>query len=603
MSAKEKLQSVYGFNEFRGYQEEIITHVSSGGDAIVLMPTGGGKSLCYQLPALLRPGVGIVISPLIALMKDQVRSLRELGINAAYLNSSLSKSNSDEVIKRLRKSDYDLLYIAPERLFSPGTIELLQSVNLSLIAIDEAHCVSQWGHDFRPEYFKLGILKDAFPGIPRIALTATADLPTQREIRERLQLETAEVYISSFDRPNIQYRVEIKKDPRRQLLNFIKKEHPTDSGIVYCLSRKKVEETATWLNHQGMNAYPYHAGLDTETRERNQEAFIKEESVIMVATIAFGMGIDKPDVRFVAHLDLPKSIEAYYQETGRAGRDGIAATAWMVYGLGDVGMLRDMINKSESSEERKRVEQHKLNTLLGYTESVTCRRKVLLNYFGEPTQESCQNCDTCLHPVTTWNGTIAAQKALSAVYRTQERFGVVYLIELLTGKTTPRMESFGHHRLPTFGIGVEHTKEEWTSVFRQLVAAGYLNVDIDGYGGLQLTEKSAAILKGGEQIFFRSETAQAKSSSKKAKQKGSANQTVKGSPLFTALREKRLELAKAKGVPPYVIFHDTTLLDMSEKHPQTMTEMATITGVGQFKLEQYGEIFLQAIQEHYQAAQ
>ncbi|HET7832153.1 MAG TPA: DNA helicase RecQ, partial [Gallionella sp.] len=500
ISAQQILRDVFGYAAFRGAQQAIVEHVAGGGDALVLMPTGGGKSLCYQIPALLRPGVGIVVSPLIALMQDQVDALKQLGVAAAFLNSSQGADAAREVFRQVVRGELKLLYVAPERLMTEGFLGLLEGLyqdnSVALFAIDEAHCVSQWGHDFRPEYRALTVLHGRFPDVPRIALTATADAPTRNEIVERLGLEQARQFVSSFDRPNIRYRVTQKNNARQQLLAFLEAEHPDDAGIVYCLSRKKVEETAAWLKEQGWDALPYHAGLDAAVRNANQRRFLREEGVIMVATVAFGMGIDKPDVRFVAHLDLPKSMEGYYQETGRAGRDGLPANAWMAYGLGDVVSMRQMLLSGDAPEERKRVELQKLDALLGFCESTECRHQTILRYFGEEHPGDCGECDNCLTPVDTWDASKAAQMALSCIYRTGQRFGVVHLIDVLLGKLTPKIEQFNHQQLSTFGIGKELTQQQWSSVYRQLVAAGFINVDIEGYGGLQLAEAARPVLRG-----------------------------------------------------------------------------------------------------------
>ncbi|MBT7539466.1 MAG: DNA helicase RecQ, partial [Gammaproteobacteria bacterium] len=483
------LQHVFGFPDFRAPQDEIISTLVDGGDALVLMPTGGGKSLCYQIPAIAREGVGIVISPLIALMQNQVDALKQLGVSATFLNSTLAFETVHRIEQSLRQGEVDLLYLAPERLVQPATMALLRELDISLFAIDEAHCVSQWGHDFRADYLHLNILATEFPSVPRIALTATADIRTRTEIVSRLSLDDARQFIVGFDRPNIRYRIALKTNPRQQLLQFLKNEHRNDAGIIYCLSRRKTEETATWLSQQGFEALPYHAGLDSETRAKNQARFLNEESIIIVATIAFGMGIDKPDVRFVAHLDLPKTVESYYQETGRAGRDGEAANAWLVYGLQDVIKLRQMMENSEGSDEHKRAEQHRLNAMLGLCEITSCRRHALLRYFDEDSPERCGNCDTCIDPVDTWDGTEAAQKALSAVFRTDQRFGVNHLIDVLQGSNTEKIRQFEHDKLSTFGIGQTLDINQWRSVFRQLVARGFISVDLERFGALRLEQK------------------------------------------------------------------------------------------------------------------
>ncbi|TAN76377.1 MAG: DNA helicase RecQ [Gallionella sp.] len=603
-STQQILHDVFGYASFRGAQRAIVEHVAGGGDALVLMPTGGGKSLCYQIPALLRRGVGIVVSPLIALMQDQVDALKQLGVQAAFLNSSLDADAARDVSKRLLRGELKLLYVAPERLMTDGFLDLLErlqeSGGIALFAIDEAHCVSQWGHDFRPEYRALTVLHERFPEIPRIALTATADAPTRREIVERLALEQAQQFVSSFDRPNIRYRVTQKNNARQQLQAFLETEHPDDAGIVYCLSRKKVEETAAWLKEQGWDALPYHAGLDAATRSKNQKRFLREEGVIMVATVAFGMGIDKPNVRFVAHLDLPKSMEGYYQETGRAGRDGLPANAWMAYGLGDVVQMRQMLLSGDAPEERKRVELQKLDALLGFCESTSCRHQTVLRYFGEEHPGGCQECDNCLTPVDTWDATRAAQMALSCVYRTGQRFGVAHLIDVLLGKETAKVEQFNHRQLSTFGIGKELAQTQWSSVYRQLVAAGLLNVDMEAYGGLKLTEAARPVLRGEQEVWLRRDADPVKRKAQRAERNAKSREPFGGAsddPLWRALKAKRLELAREQGVPPYVIFHDSTLLEILERRPQTLDEMARISGVGQAKLARYGDAFLRAVED------
>ena len=588
------LQSTFGYATFRPSQKEIIETIINGNNALVLMPTGGGKSLCYQMPALAMRGCGVVISPLIALMQDQVDALRVVDVNASFLNSTLSAAETKQIETDLLNNNLDLLYIAPERLKTDRTMELLQKAEISLFAIDEAHCVSQWGHDFRSDYLRLSVLNDLFPNTPRIALTATADERTRIEIAKCLTLENATHFVTSFDRPNIRYRITLKNSPRNQLLKFLKEEHPYDAGIVYCLSRKKTEETASWLSAEGFNALPYHAGLPTATRSNNQAVFLREEGIIVVATIAFGMGIDKPDVRFVAHLDMPKTVESYYQETGRAGRDGEAANAWMVYGLQDVIKLRQMMQTSEGSEQYKRAEQYRLNSMLGLCEITSCRRQSLLNYLGEELDEPCGNCDTCLEPVITWDGTEAAQKALSAAYRTGQRFGANHLIDVLEGNSTAKVNQFGHDKLPTFGIGTELNGNGWRSVFRQLVARGYLTVDVEGYGALLLDEQARPLLRGEQKIELRKDTHKA-SKSKQVRQKPLADNI--NPELFEALRARRTKLATQQGVPPYVIFHDKTLLEIAEYMPQDMAQFSQINGVGDSKLEKYGEEFLTVVQD------
>ena len=599
LAAQKILHDVFGYSAFRGEQAAIVEHVSAGGDALVLMPTGGGKSLCYQLPALLREGAAIVISPLIALMQNQVDALNQLGVRAAFLNSSLDVNAARAVTARLLHGDLDLLYVAPERLLMPGFLTMLKQVQVALFAIDEAHCVSQWGHDFRPEYRGLTVLHERFPSIPRIALTATADAPTRAEIVERLALENARQFVSSFDRPNIRYRVTHKANARQQLQDFLQAEHARDAGIVYCLSRKKVEETAAWLKEQGWDALPYHAGLNAAIRSKNQTRFLREEGVIMVATIAFGMGIDKPNVRFVAHLDLPKSMEGYYQETGRAGRDGLPANAWMTYGLGDVVSMRQMLMSGDAPEERKRVELQKLDALLGFCESTTCRHQTLLRYFGEEHPGRCAQCDNCLEPVDTWDATQAAQMALSCAYRTGQRFGVGHLIDVLLGNATDKVEQFRHQQLTTFGIGKEFVKTQWSSVYRQLVAAGLLTVDMEAYGGLRLTEQARPVLRGEREIWLRRDAPKLRKKNK-TERGARVRETFAGAdqnPLWLALKAKRMELAREQGVPPYVIFHDSTLLEILNQRPVTLTELGKINGVGQAKLLRYGEAFLQVVGE------
>jgi ATP-dependent DNA helicase RecQ len=596
--ALEILRTVFGYNDFRGDQAAIIEHMIEGKDALVLMPTGGGKSLCFQIPALARPGIGIVVSPLIALMQDQVDALLQLGVKAAFLNSSLDSQSAWKVEQDLLKGNLDLLYVAPERLLMPRFLDFLGQTEIALFAIDEAHCVSQWGHDFRPEYVQLSVLHERFPHVPRIALTATADTPTREEIIDQLDLTAARKFTSSFDRPNIRYRIVQKNSPREQLLNFLETEHRGDAGIVYCLSRKRVEETAQWLTDKGREALPYHAGLGNVIRQKHQQRFIREEGVIIVATVAFGMGIDKPNVRFVAHLDLPKSMESYYQETGRAGRDGLPANAWLAYGLQDVISMRSMLDSSENSEQRKRLERRKLDALLGFCETAVCRREVLLNYFDEKYQAPCNNCDNCLEPVATWDGKIAAQMALSCVYRTGQRFGVKYLVDILMGKTTPQIERFNHDKVSTFGIGKEYSQNQWRSIYRQLVAANLLAVDMSGFGSLCLTDKSMPVLRGEETIALRNEPEKPAKKSKSALKRDQKLLPTPSDTLWQALKNKRLELAREQGVPPYVIFHDSSLIEIHAKKPATLGDFATISGVGESKLQRYGLIFIKVIADH-----
>jgi len=590
------LKTVFGYPAFRGAQREIVDHVVAGGDALVLMPTGGGKSLCYQLPALLRDGTALVISPLIALMQDQVAALRQLGVRAAFLNSTLDAREAAAAERALREGALDLLYVAPERLVMPRMLDLLEQSRIALFAIDEAHCVSQWGHDFRPEYLQLSLLHERFPAVPRIALTATADMQTRVEIRHRLALGDARVFVSSFDRPNIRYTIVDKQDARHQLLRFIRESHAGDAGIVYCLSRKKVDETAAWLKAQDVAALPYHAGMDTATRADHQARFQREEGVVMVATIAFGMGIDKPDVRFVAHLDLPKSIEGYYQETGRAGRDGAPADAWMTYGLGDVVQQRRMIDQSEGSEEYRRVSFAKLEALLGLCETAGCRRVRLLDYFGEAS-EPCGNCDTCMEPPQTWDATDAARKALSCIFRTGQRFGSRHLIDVLRGHATERVEQWRHQDLSVFGIGADIDEAAWRDVFRQLVTLGFVRPDHEAFGAMRLTESSRAVLKGEQRIDMR-RMAPRKGKSAAVRRKAVADGlTAADASLLERLRAWRSEQARTQSVPAYVIFHDATLLAIAAARPRDIDNLATIHGIGEKKLERYGPALLQLLND------
>ena len=588
------LQNVFGYNSFRHNQQAIVEHVIAGGDALVLMPTGGGKSLCYQIPALARRGTAVVVSPLIALMQDQVMALAELGISAAFLNSSLSADETREVEARLEAGQIDLLYVAPERLLSQRMLSLLDHLQIALFAIDEAHCVSQWGHDFRPEYQQLRILHERFPSIPRIALTATADKRTRGEIIEQLNLHQAEVYLNSFDRHNIYYAIAGASQAKQQLWDFISSQHANDAGIVYCLSRKKVEAIAEWLQEKGRTALPYHAGLTAELRAHTQQRFLREEGVIIVATIAFGMGIDKPDVRFVAHLNLPKNIEAYYQETGRAGRDGQPANAWMAYGLQDVITLRQFMQDSDAPDLVKRVEHHKLEAMLGLCELITWRRHALLAYFDEEAPQTCGQCDNCVTPPEHFDATEVAQKALSCVYRTDQRFGVNYLIDVLLGSGDERVQHNGHDRISTFGIGAELTATQWRGIFRQLVALSYLDIDINRYGALRLTEKCRAVLQGKQTLLLRKQ--QNKQSGNKTKKQTAVRPQDQA--LWEALRQLRSDIAKQNGVPPYVIFHDATLLEMCQLRPTNLNAMQGISGVGGQKLAHYGQRFLDVILQH-----
>lgn len=593
-SPRHILQSVFGFSDFRAPQNEIIDTIIKGGDALVLMPTGGGKSLCYQIPAIIREGCGVVISPLIALMQDQVSAMQLLGVKVAFLNSTLDPRTAQEIAKALQNDELDLLYIAPERLNQARTLQLLSQSKIALFAIDEAHCVSQWGHDFRADYLKLSMLHELFPQIPRIALTATADARTKEEILFRLQLQDARQFIAGFDRPNIRYRITLKQNAKTQLLKFLKLDHPSDAGIIYCLSRKKTEDIADWLRGQGFNALPYHAGLSSQTRSNHQARFLREEGLIIVATIAFGMGIDKPDVRFVAHLDLPKTIESYYQETGRAGRDGQPANAWMIYGLQDVIKLRQMMEGSDGSEEHKRAEQHRLNAMLGLCEITSCRRQTLLSYFGEDLEQPCGNCDSCLEPVETWDGTEAARMALSAAYRTEQRFGVNHLIDFLRESNSDKIFQFGHQKLPSYGIGKGIDSNQWRSVFRQLVARGYMSVDLERYGALRLEEKCRPLLRGEASIQLRRDIKQ-KTVRRQTKTPLASEIDVA---LWEALRECRRLFAEELGVPPYVIFHDSSLQEMCIMLPRDIQEFGLINGVGERKMEKYGPAFMHIIAEH-----
>ena len=596
LHAERVLKDVFGYPTFRGEQREIVTHVAAGNDALVLMPTAGGKSLCFQIPALLREGIGVVVSPLIALMQDQVAALEEAGVRAAALNSSMSWAQIQTVERQARAGELDLLYVAPERLLTDRCLDLLKGLPLALFAIDEAHCVSQWGHDFRPEYIRLAVLAERFPDVPRIALTATADATTRKEIIERLHLRDARVFISSFDRPNIRYRIADKGSPRKQLLDFIRTEHSADAGIVYCLARSTVDETAEFLAGHGVNALPYHAGLDNATRERHQSRFIREEGVVMVATIAFGMGIDKPDVRFVAHLDLPKSVEGYYQETGRAGRDGLPADAWMVYGLADVVQQRWMIEQSEADAEYKRIATAKLDAILGLCETTQCRRVCLLDYFGEPS-DGCGNCDNCIAPPQEWDGTDAARKLMSCIFRCEQAsgfaFGAQQIIDVLRGKSTQKVKQYGHERLSTFGIGADLDESQWRSVLRQLVMLRLVRVDHERFNTLRLAEASREVLRGERGLRLRRQTERAAGRARRT----SAAQHSGNSEVFEALRAWRWEVAKEHGVPAYTVFHDSTLRELSGTLPRTVDQLRSISGIGAKKVERYGAALLDVIQQ------
>ena len=589
------LEDVFGYQSFRGQQARIVDSVVAGKHALVLMPTGGGKSLCFQIPALARAGTAVVISPLIALMRDQVEALTHNGVAAAVLNSSLDSATQRETEAAFFDGQLDLLYIAPERLLRESTLRMLEGTPLALFAIDEAHCVSQWGHDFRPEYLKLGVLGERFPTVPRIALTATADERTRAEIRRCLLPADAETFIDSFDRPNIRYQIGLKNRPRDQLLEFIKADHRNHSGIVYCFSRKKTEQTAAFLSSHGLRALPYHAGLSDQERRTHQDRFIREDGLIICATIAFGMGIDKPDVRFVAHLDLPKSMEAYYQETGRAGRDGLPADAWMVYSLADIMQIRQLLEQSGASDGQKRLERERLEALLAYCEHASCRRPALLDYFDEAYEGECGNCDNCLKPPTTWDATEAARKVLSCVYRTGQRFGAGHLVDVLLGKSTDRIARFGHDELSVFGIGVEHDKATWHSVVRQLLALGHLKPDPEGHGGMMLGDDCRDLLRGEMSLTLRADLRPKQRRGSRSTSRKSRDDIPSDSPSWEALREWRTAAAGEQGVPPYVIFHDATLAAIVEAQPESMDELAEISGVGQHKLKRYGELVLNVL--------
>jgi ATP-dependent DNA helicase RecQ len=593
------LQTVFGYPAFRTQQGQIVDHVVNGGDALVLMPTGGGKSLCYQIPALIRHGVGIVVSPLIALMQDQVDALAEVGVRAAFLNSTQTFDEALNIERLMRAGEIDMVYIAPERLMTQRCLELLSVTPLALFAIDEAHCVSQWGHDFRPEYIKLSVLHERFPDVPRIALTATADQQTRDEIIHRLQLENAMQFVSSFDRPNIRYQIVEKANGRKQLLDFITAQHSGDAGIVYCLSRKKVEETAEFLNENGITALPYHAGMEQRDRTRNQARFLREDGIVMTATIAFGMGIDKPDVRFVAHLDLPKSIEGYYQETGRAGRDGASANAWMAYGLQDVVQQRRMIDESEANETFKRVQSTKLDAMLGLCETLNCRRVHILDYFGQASQP-CGNCDTCLNPPHSFDGTVAAQKILSTIYRVDQRFAAGHVIDVIRGIDTERVKQWRHDQLTTYGIGSDKSEAEWRALLRQMIALGLVVVDYENYSSLKLTETSRAVLKGETKIELRQYKKAEKAVKHKrqsAKDFAEANLSDSEQTIFERLRWWRVETAKAHNTAAFIIFHDTTLREIAKAKPRSLDDLRGVTGVGAKKLESYGEAIVKLIAE------
>jgi ATP-dependent DNA helicase RecQ len=589
------LQKTYGYDSFRGSQAEVIEHVAAGGNAFVLMPTGGGKSLCYQIPSLLRPGVGVIVSPLIALMQDQVDALTQLGIKAAAINSNMESSANAKTMRAVREGTLDLLYVAPERLLMDDFLDFLAESQVALFAIDEAHCVSQWGHDFRPHYVQLSTLAERFPNIPRIALTATADGPTRKDIVERLHLAEGRTFVAGFDRPNIRYAIEVKKDPRKQLLQFIRESHPADSGIVYCLSRKLTEETAEWLSQQGRRALPYHAGLPPEVRARNQERFLREDGIVMVATIAFGMGIDKPDVRFVVHVNIPKNIEAYYQETGRAGRDGLPANALMLYSLADSTMLRKFIDDSEAAEQQKRIEHKKLNALLGLCEAASCRRSILLEYFGD-TGGACGNCDNCLAPAETFDATLAAQKAISCCYRTGQRFGVGYLIEVLLGNADDRMRQFRHDEVSTFGIGKEHEKPEWQGIYRQLIALGLLSVDTTEFGSVVITDRGFQFLKEKGELKLRKTTAAR--SKRKLAEIPKDFEWEEDRLLFEELQTRCMAYRQKAELPSFLNFNHRTLREIVDCKPESPEELSYVSGMGPEKFERYSDLIMEIVRAH-----
>jgi ATP-dependent DNA helicase RecQ len=589
------LKQTYGYGEFRGQQAEIIDYVNGGGSAFVLMPTGSGKSLCYQIPSLCRDGVGVIISPLIALMQDQITALEQLGISAGAINSGMPYGEVLQVRQKLENNQLDLLYVAPERLVMEEFLEILDQVNIALFAIDEAHCVSQWGHDFRPDYTALSLLANRFKEIPRIALTATADQATRKDIVDRLKLAEGKTFIGGFDRPNIHYSILERNNPKKQVYDFIKNHHSGDSGIIYCISRKKVEDMAEWLQGKNINALPYHAGLTPKVRSRNQDRFLREDNIIIVATIAFGMGIDKPDVRYVAHMNIPKSIEAYYQETGRAGRDGLPSNAYMIYGMDDAAMQRNWIENSEAPDIQKRIERQKLNALLGLCEAAICRRQILLEYFDD-TCEACGNCDTCDTKPETFDGTIAAQMALSAVFRTGQRFGMVYVVDVLMGKEDERIQRFGHDKQSTFGIGDKLGKNEWQNIFRQLVSQNLLMVDVNEHNGIKITEKGFLFLKKKESVNFRKLTEKHKASKEKPSRKAKIElDNDLDQTLYENLKSARQQMAKKRRVPAYVIFHDKTLIELAKTKPQSFEEMLDINGIGEAKLKKFGQTLLDVI--------